>query len=198
VAALARMAEIGLDHALHAGLDAGAETRALVARVADVAAREPFAGAVRPNVVRLTLLCRQMGASEIYDWLSKLRLRRRDQDVVAATATLAPSIAERLEREPPPAPSELRDALEGLPLEALLAAVLQAREPGLVEQRVRSYMELVRGTRLEITGDDLKAAGVPESPAIGHALKETLALKLDGFVQGRDEELRTALRLLGR
>ena len=38
---------------------------------------------------------------------------------------------------------------------------------------------------------------MPESPAIGTALKQTLALKLDGFVTGRDEELRTALRLLG-
>jgi tRNA nucleotidyltransferase (CCA-adding enzyme) len=196
--ALARMAEIGLDRALHPGLDAGPEARALIARVDELAAREPFAGAVRPTVVRLALLCRRMGASEIYDWLSKLRLRRRDQDVVAAAATLAPSIAERLEREPPAAPSELRDALEGLPLEALLAAVLHAHDPELVAERVRSYVERVQGTRLEITGDDLKAAGAPESPEIGRALKETLALKLDGFVQGRDEELRTALRLLGR
>jgi hypothetical protein len=39
---------------------------------------------------------------------------------------------------------------------------------------------------------------VPESPAIGEALKQTLALKLDGFVSGPDEELRAALRLLGR
>ena len=37
---------------------------------------------------------------------------------------------------------------------------------------------------------------MPESPAIGRALKETLALKLDGFVEGRDEELDTALRLV--
>jgi hypothetical protein len=39
---------------------------------------------------------------------------------------------------------------------------------------------------------------VKESPAIGRVLKETLALKLDGFVGGRDEELQAALRLLGR
>jgi tRNA nucleotidyltransferase (CCA-adding enzyme) len=198
LAALERMSEIGLGRALHPGLDAGEETRALVGRVADVAAREPFAGSVRPTLVRLALLCRRMGASEIYDWLSKLKLRRRDQDVVAAAATLAASIAERFEREPPPAPSELRDALEGIPLEALVAAVLHARDPTRVEERVRAYLERVQNTRLEITGDDLKAAGAHESPDIGRALKETLALKLDGFVEGREEELRTALRLLGR
>ena len=95
-----------------------------------------------------------------------------------------------------PAPSELREALDGIPLEALLTAVLSARDPELVSSRVRSYVELVRDARLEITGDDLKRAGVPESPAIGRALEETLTLKLDGFVEGRDEELRTALRLL--
>ena len=86
----------------------------------------------------------------------------------------------------------------GQPLEALLVSAVRARDPQAAEARVRAYLERVRGTRLAITGDDLKRAGVPESPAIGHALKETLALKLDGFVEGRDEELRTALRLLGR
>ena len=50
--------------------------------------------------------------------------------------------------------------------------------------------------QLEITGDDLRRAGVPESPQIGAALRQTLALKLDGFVSGRDEELATALRIL--
>jgi tRNA nucleotidyltransferase (CCA-adding enzyme) len=197
LAALVRMAEIGLDRALHPGLDAGVETRALVERAGKLAEREPFAGSVRPTLVRLAFLCGQMGASEIYEWLSKLKLRRRDQDVVAAAATLPPSLVERLEREPAPAPSELREALDGVPLEALLVAVLRARDPGLVERRIRSYLELVRDTRLEITGDDLKEAGVPESPAIGRALKETLALKLDGFVEGRDEEMQTALRLVG-
>jgi tRNA nucleotidyltransferase (CCA-adding enzyme) len=198
IAALTRVAEIGLDRALHPGLDAGPESRALVERAAEVAERAPFAGSVRPTLVRLALLCRRMGAGEIYDWLSKLKVRRRDQDIVATAATLAPSLAERFEREPAPSPSELREALDAVPLEALLAAVVRARDPELVERRVRAYLELVRDRKLEITGDDLKRAGAPESPAIGRALKETLALKLDGFVNGRDEELQTALRLLGK
>jgi hypothetical protein len=63
---------------------------------------------------------------------------------------------------------------------------------------VRAYLERVRDVRLEITGDDLRRAGVPESPALGRALEDTLALKLDGFVESREEERRMALRLLGR
>ena len=49
--------------------------------------------------------------------------------------------------------------------------------------------------RLEVTGDDLVAAGVPQSPALGDALGETLRRKLDGEVAGRDEELRLAIEL---
>jgi tRNA nucleotidyltransferase (CCA-adding enzyme) len=48
---------------------------------------------------------------------------------------------------------------------------------------------------LEISGDDLIAAGVPEGPRLGRALEETLARKLEGLVDGREQELETALRL---
>jgi hypothetical protein len=48
---------------------------------------------------------------------------------------------------------------------------------------------------LEISGADLLAAGVPEGPAVGHALEETLRRKLDGLVSGREDELETALQL---
>jgi tRNA nucleotidyltransferase (CCA-adding enzyme) len=62
LAALARMEEIGLDHALHPGLDAGTDTRALVEVAAEVGVRPPFAGSTRTPLVRLALLCRRMGA----------------------------------------------------------------------------------------------------------------------------------------
>jgi tRNA nucleotidyltransferase (CCA-adding enzyme) len=196
--ALARMTEIGLDAALHPRLDAGPDAIALVQRTGEIAARDPFAGEVRMELVRLACLCHRMGAHEVYDWLGKLKLRRRDQDVVATAVTLAPALAERLESTEPPAPSELHELLEGQPLEVLLFAIVRSHDPELTERRVSAYLERVRGVALGISGDDLKAAGVPESPAIGKALKETLALKLDGFVSGRDEELQTALRILGR
>ena len=46
---------------------------------------------------------------------------------------------------------------------------------------------------LEISGDDLIAAGVAEGPAVGRGLAAALRAKLDGEVRGRDEELRAAL-----
>jgi hypothetical protein len=141
-------------------------------------------------------MCMPMPPHELYGWLERLKLRRRDQDVVAAAVTLTPAIVERLSGTAPPPPSELHELLAGQALEVLVLAAATADSP-LVEERLRTYLQRIHEVRLEISGDDLRAAGVSESPAIGAALKQTLELKLDGFVTGREEELRTALRLLG-
>jgi tRNA nucleotidyltransferase (CCA-adding enzyme) len=138
-----------------------------------------------------------MTADEVYAWLEKLRLRRSDQDVIAAAVTVAPLIGERLSSDSPAPASELHELLAGQANEVLLMCVLLAQEPGAAEERVDAYLERVRDTELEITGADLREAGVPESPELGRALKRTLSLKLDGFVSSRDEELEAALRELG-
>jgi tRNA nucleotidyltransferase (CCA-adding enzyme) len=47
--------------------------------------------------------------------------------------------------------------------------------------------------RLEISGDDLLAAGIPAGPAIGAGLQGALERKLDGELRpGRDAELEAA------
>ncbi len=195
IEALRRMAAIGLDRALHPHVDALAACD-LVVRADD--AMQGRLARARTPLVRLACLCAGMPGHEIYEWLGRLKIRRRDQDVVAAAVTLGPKIAERLAGPEAPAPSAMQELLDGQPLEVLVMAIVTAERSGLVEERLHGYLERVRGMRLEITGEDLKAAGVPESPEIGAALRDTLGLKLDGFVSGRDEELRAALRFLGR
>ena len=55
------------------------------------------------------------------------------------------------------------------------------------------YIGKWRNVKLEISGDDLLAAGVPEGPAVGRGLEAALARKLDGEISGRDAELAAAL-----
>jgi tRNA nucleotidyltransferase (CCA-adding enzyme) len=55
------------------------------------------------------------------------------------------------------------------------------------------YMAEWRSVGLEIGGEDLLAAGVPQGRAVGRGLKEALIRKLDGEISGRDQELETAL-----
>jgi tRNA nucleotidyltransferase/poly(A) polymerase len=193
--ALERMDELGLDRALHPHLTAGPEARAAIARAKRVIEQEPFAGAVRPELALLACMCVAMAPHEAYDWLGRIRMTRSDQDVVAECVSIAPLVAERLAADPAPSPSELYEVLAGRAVEVLVVAIARSGDPDEAQQKLAAYLERIESTRLEITGDDLKAAGVSESPALGQALRQTLALKLDGFVSGRDEELETALRL---
>ena len=56
-----------------------------------------------------------------------------------------------------------------------------------------NYVTEWRNVALEITGADLRDAGVPEGPALGRGLAAALQQKLDGEVSGRDAELAAAL-----
>jgi tRNA nucleotidyltransferase (CCA-adding enzyme) len=69
----------------------------------------------------------------------------------------------------------------------------------LISARVRGatwiddYVRDWARVKLEIGGNDLVAAGIPQGPAIGRGLAEALRRKLDGEISGRDEELEVAL-----
>ena len=54
------------------------------------------------------------------------------------------------------------------------------------------YMREWRLVSLEIDGADLIAAGVPQGPALGRGLAAALRAKLDGEIEGRDQELAVA------
>jgi tRNA nucleotidyltransferase (CCA-adding enzyme) len=80
-------------------------------------------------------------------------------------------------------------AVRGRPVEAIaLAGAL-----GPVEVAAR-WLGEQRHVRLEIDGRDVMAAGVPEGPAVRHALERALAARLDGTIAaGREAELAAAL-----
>jgi tRNA nucleotidyltransferase (CCA-adding enzyme) len=128
---------------------------------------------------------------------------------VAEAARLAaePPWAEWVDRElavmlaivrPLPQIRELAAASVERPSEAVALAapwdpaqLLVARALGA--EWLDRYAEDWRHVRLEITGEDLMAAGIPEGPAIGRGLEAALSGKLDGELSGREEELSIAL-----
>ncbi len=57
------------------------------------------------------------------------------------------------------------------------------------------YLSKWRVVELEIAGEDLIAAGVPQGPAVGRGLQATLNAKLDGEVSNREQELALALEV---
>jgi tRNA nucleotidyltransferase (CCA-adding enzyme) len=179
---IARMRELGIDRAMHTAMEADPVL------VASAALGAVAIGADRA-LVALAALCAP--AAERLDlWLGDLHLPAWDRDAVSRAARIAPRLAEEL-RARDHTPSELR-ALLGRETLVALALALAMDAPS--EPILRWVTEL-RGVRLEISGADLLAEGVPEGPALGRALEETLSRKLDGLVRSRDEELETALLL---
>ena len=88
----------------------------------------------------------------------------------------------------PDRPSAAAEAARGHdPVELILARALGA-------EWLDDYLERWSRVTLEISGDDLLAAGIPGGPAVGRGLREALARKLDGEIEGREQELAAALR----
>ncbi len=103
----------------------------------------------------------------------------RLRDLLASARALAAASPQR--------PSEAVDLVRGHgEIELVLARAVGA-------EWLDRYLTEWSSVRLEITGEDLLAAGIPEGPALGRGLSEALRRKLDGEVSGRDAELRVAL-----
>ncbi len=112
----------------------------------------------------------------------------RDRTLLAAA--LGPGGGEEvLAKMRPERPSEAVALAAGRdPVELLLARALGA-------EWLDRYLAEWRQVSLEIDGEALIAAGIPQGPAIGRGLDEALRRKLDGEIAGRDQELDVALEV---
>jgi tRNA nucleotidyltransferase (CCA-adding enzyme) len=183
-AGVERMRELGLDKALHPALDPDPEL------VASASLGAAAIGAER-GLAALAALC-AAAPEELDLWIAGLQLEAGERDAVSRAARVGERLARTLhEREH--TPSELYDLLARQPPEALALALAF----GAPSEPVLRWVTELSGVRLEIGGGDLTAAGIPEGPAIGRALDETLRRKLDGLVSGREQELRAALEVAG-
>jgi tRNA nucleotidyltransferase (CCA-adding enzyme) len=187
LAALGVLHELGLDAPL--GLDGGPPTiehvhRALALLPADER---------RDRLV----LAAALGHRATVDAPGALRSRldtwgfqAADREAILAAASRSEEVASALEAAR--TPSEIAAAAAHAPAE--LVALAGARGPA---QAARQWLERLRHVRLQITGEDLLAAGVPRGKAIGRGLRAALREKLDARVAGRDEELEAAVRGAG-
>ena len=126
--------------------------------------------------------------AEILALLDRWDFPAVDRDRVAAAAVAVPRLIEELpaaER-----PSMLRATVQSVPSEGVaLAGALAGEGPA------QKWFGQTRHLTLQITGEDLIAAGIAEGPEIGRRLEAVLKLRLDGELDaGREAELAAALR----
>jgi hypothetical protein len=188
--AVRRLGELGLDHAVQPHLAADEEAVRLIAELDGL--RERYARDAPAWRLRLAALARRLPPDELYDWFERLRLRRRDADRIADAVTVTPRLRERVAATDEPA--ALRALVEPHDPDGVLFALAGAE--GEVRERLVRYFEELREVRLEISGGDLAALGLTESPRVGAVLEELLRRKLNGELDGRAAEIAAARELI--
>jgi tRNA nucleotidyltransferase (CCA-adding enzyme) len=134
------------------------------------------------------LVARVVALAATPPWAEWLTAPDRARAVLAGA--LGPAGGEReLASALPQRPSQAVELVRGHdPVELVLARALGA-------EWLDDYMEKWRAIALEIDGTDLIAAGVSQGPALGRGLAAALRAKLDGEIEGREQELATALEV---
>jgi tRNA nucleotidyltransferase (CCA-adding enzyme) len=187
-----RLAELGIDRAVHPHLAADEDAVALIEELDELRSRyAPESPAWR---LRLAALARRLPPDELYDWFDRLKLRRRDADLIADAVTVAARLRERVAATDEAA--ALRSLVEPHDPDGALVALAGA--DGAARERLVRYFEELREVRLEISGGDLAQLGLTESPRVGAILEELLRRKLNGELDGRAAEIEAARALLDR
>jgi tRNA nucleotidyltransferase (CCA-adding enzyme) len=134
----------------------------------------------RRDLVTLAAATAGMDARALLEWLDDMGFAATERDTVAAASRFSTGAPLRAARTP----AEIARAARGAPVEAVAVAG---------GENARRWIDELRHVRLEITGADLLAAGVPQGPEIGERLRRALDRKLDGEIEGRAAELAAAL-----
>jgi tRNA nucleotidyltransferase (CCA-adding enzyme) len=134
----------------------------------------------RADLLTLAACAAGMDAGALRRWLDDMGFTAPERDLVAAASRFVTGAPLRAARTN----AEIARAARGAPVEAVAL---------VGGDNARRWLEELRHVRLEIDGHDLLAAGIPEGPEIGVRLQRALERKLDGEVEGREQELAAAL-----
>jgi tRNA nucleotidyltransferase (CCA-adding enzyme) len=185
-----RLRDLGAERAIHPHLAADEETVEIRERL--VRLNEEFGLGLPTWRLGIAALARRLPPDEVYEWLQRLKVRRRDAERIATAVTVGPRLVERL-RGTELTPAEIVGLVEPFAPDApLFALALEDSEA------LRSYFGNLRGVHLEISGSDVQSLGIGESPRVGEILAEVKRRKLNGELDGRESELEAARELVAQ
>jgi tRNA nucleotidyltransferase (CCA-adding enzyme) len=185
-----RLRQLGTERAIHPHLAADEQTVEIRERLLRL--NEEFGLGLPVWRLGVMALARRLPPDEVYEWLQRLKVRRRDAERIATAVTVGPRLVERL-RGAALDPSEIVALVEPFAPDApLFALALEDVEA------LRAYFGDLRRVHLEISGADVQELGVGESPRVGEILAEVKRRKLNGELDGRESELEAARELVGQ
>lgn len=146
---------------------------------------------VRQDLLLMAVCCRSMDEERLAGWLEHLGLRAAERAIVTDAVSRSSEALVGLDAEMPA--SALTERLRAFKAETVALAIAAPGVDRKLSERVLRWLSERNEVHLLIAGADLREAGIPEGPAIGRALADTLALSLDGRLETREEQLEHAV-----
>jgi tRNA nucleotidyltransferase (CCA-adding enzyme) len=144
-------------------------------------ALELIGDAGNPALLTLAACCEAVELNLLTRWLDFLQFSAHERDIVAVSSRWVTAAPLRNAETP----AQIARAAKGAPIEAVALAG---------DENARLWIDQLRFVELEISGDDLIAAGIAPGPEVGAALQHALDLMLNGEISGRADQLAVALK----
>jgi tRNA nucleotidyltransferase (CCA-adding enzyme) len=148
-------------------------------------------------LVRLLVLLEERPGPESRAILRRLNPPARLGDAIGRDLARLRSLARSLQRAREATPSRMYRWLTEATTEVALALMAVVARPDL-RKGIGDFLGISGRIRPALRGDDLKALGIRPGPVYRDILNSLLYARLDGHVQGRDDELRFVRRRFAR
>jgi tRNA nucleotidyltransferase (CCA-adding enzyme) len=148
-----------------------------------------------PWIVYLGALVSEIPIDRVSGVVDRLQLTNKQKEIIESGLDLhrhMPLELNQLKR------SEIYELMHGRPREALAIAAAIAAIGTDLRRAIKTYLEELADTKLDITGVDLIELGHRQGPLLGNVLRQVLADRLDKRVSSRQEQLDLAVQLLIR
>jgi tRNA nucleotidyltransferase (CCA-adding enzyme) len=181
VAALSALAELGLDEAIDVAFSFNQERQATARE-----ALQELPADGRPELLVLSVALLGVERESAAVLLERLEFTAADAGAIIDAATRAASVTQALAMAQTGSAIAHAVGNAGVTTVALAAALGRSRGP-------QRWLNDLRHRRLQITGDDLIEAGIPEGPQLGQRLAAARDAMWDDVASDRESQLAVAL-----
>jgi tRNA nucleotidyltransferase (CCA-adding enzyme) len=140
----------------------------------------------------LIILFESMNASGIEKWSTKMKVRKKDTAVILKVLKYMDKARKQL-KDPLKDNYKLYRVISDYPAE--LQVIVHSWGLGY-RRNIKKYFEKLSNINLEIGGEDLKDMGYKPSYKFKEVLEELFALRLNGKISSRKDELQKAKKLM--
>jgi tRNA nucleotidyltransferase (CCA-adding enzyme) len=146
-------------------------------------------------IVYLMFVLEALDANEVEEVLKKFVFTRSVSARLRGYGKKTAAALERLSSGAKMRPSDVFDALEPLPHELTLYAMISA-DSAKAKSRIKKFFIGYNGTKLKISGDDLIREGVSPGPSYKDILRRMLRAKVDGKLRTKKDEMMFLRKIL--